>query len=555
MATTDQLLYLETDDEITSVVRRLRQADAPRVVLVASGRTKSTNSVVALRLLAQVAAEEGREVALVADAAARSLAGEAGIPAFASVADASAEDAVALDPPPSRRAPIHVVRGDPVEPVAATSLGAAAHATGPDSATGAMPAPARSPERDRSAETMAVPLAAAPEPRPRPRPLSWTRRLRSMPRAAFGALIALLLVSGGLLAAVAPSATIVIEPATTEIGPLNYAVVVAEAGADSGQVHATLPGAATGTHSDPSPATGTATFLNWNTVDVEVPAGTPISGGGVQFRTLATIVVDNGQFGLPIDPGEASVAIEAVQPGPDGNVAAEVIDTIDDERVRGFLRGFPNNPSQLVINQQATAGGSLNEQPRITQDDVDRVLTALHSELEQAVADRLVEEPERLYAPLELGEAEVVIADDLVGRIGEPEFELTGSLTYRRPYAERQAAEDAVRDQLLADASVRPDGTEILPDSIAIDLGDASDTGDGLQVGADVSARAARMVDAQAVIELVKGLTAAEAVATLRDRDYGDVSVRLWPDGWVDRVPGLDWRITVEVRDPAEADE
>jgi hypothetical protein len=63
------------------------------------------------------------------------------------------------------------------------------------------------------------------------------------------------------------------------------------------------------------------------------------------------------------------------------------------------------------------------------------------------------------------------------------------------------------------------------------------------------------MVDAQAVIELVKGLTAAEAVATLRDRDYGDVSVRLWPDGWVDRVPGLDWRITVEVRDPAAADE
>ncbi|HEX3220321.1 MAG TPA: hypothetical protein VHU77_09925, partial [Candidatus Limnocylindria bacterium] len=117
MADETQLLYLEPDDEITTVVRRLRESESSRVVLVASGRSKATSSAVALRLLAQVAADEGRQVALVADAGARALAAEAGIPAFASVAEANAEGAVPMEPPPARRAPIHVVRGEP-EPAA-----------------------------------------------------------------------------------------------------------------------------------------------------------------------------------------------------------------------------------------------------------------------------------------------------------------------------------------------------------------------------------------------------------------------------------------------------
>jgi hypothetical protein len=533
MASTDQLLYLESDDEITSVVRRLREADALRVVLVASGRSKPTNSVVALRLLAQVAAEEGREVALVADAAARSLAGEAGIPAFASVADASAEDAVALDPAPPRRAPIHVVRGDPVAPVAATSL--------PD----AVPP---SPERDRSAETQAVPLPPVPHPAPRPRPALRGLRLRRLPRAALGALVALLLLAGALLAAVAPAATIVIEPATTDIGPVSYAVPVERAGSDIGEVQATLPGAATGVHTDPSPASGVVKFLNWNTVDVEVPAGTLVAAGEVQFRTLATIVVDNGLLGFPIDPGEETVAAEAVTPGPAGNVAAEAIDFIVDDVVRGRLRGFPNNPRELVINEQPTTGGSLNEEPEVTQEDVDRVLAALRTELEQALADRLEDDPSRVYGPVAAGELQVEIPDDLVGRIGEAQFELTASMTYDRPYASGDTVREAVREELLADASVRPEGSEILPESVSIDVGQAVLDGSDLRVSAVVRARAARSVDRAAVIETVKGLTADEVLAALDG--FGDVSLKLWPD-WVKQVPGLDWRIDVQVRDPS----
>ena len=107
------LVYLEPDDEITTVVRRLREAEGARVILVAPGRTKATTSAVALRLLAGLAREDGREIVLVGDASARSLAAEAGIPAVASVADArSLQPGATPSAGTPDRAQISVVRGE-----------------------------------------------------------------------------------------------------------------------------------------------------------------------------------------------------------------------------------------------------------------------------------------------------------------------------------------------------------------------------------------------------------------------------------------------------------
>src|SRR4029077_17129943 len=101
-----QILYLGPDDEIPSVVRRVRESELPRVVLVAPGRSKATSSAIGLRLLARHANEVGRQLSLVADPAARSLAAEAGIPAFASIAEAQADpggaDALPAQPPTHR---------------------------------------------------------------------------------------------------------------------------------------------------------------------------------------------------------------------------------------------------------------------------------------------------------------------------------------------------------------------------------------------------------------------------------------------------------------------
>ena len=158
-----QILYLEPDDEIPSVVRRVRESDLPHLVLVAPGRSKATSSAIGLRLLARHANEVGRQLSLVADPAARALAAEAGIPAFASIdqaqADAGNTDAMAAPAPAQRSlAAIHVVRGEAASPPAMPASGLPVDAEA--APTGAVPGPGRS----RIEDTQAVPVAPSAGP-------------------------------------------------------------------------------------------------------------------------------------------------------------------------------------------------------------------------------------------------------------------------------------------------------------------------------------------------------------------------------------------------------
>ena len=106
------VVYLEADDEITTVVRRVRAADAQRVIVVVPGRSRATSSAVALRLLARAGEETGRDVALVGDALTRSLASEAGLTAYGTLDDARRAEPSTDEPPiEAHHAAIHVVRG------------------------------------------------------------------------------------------------------------------------------------------------------------------------------------------------------------------------------------------------------------------------------------------------------------------------------------------------------------------------------------------------------------------------------------------------------------
>ena len=148
------LLYLEADDEITAVVRRVRAADPGRVIVVAPGRSRATSSAVALRLLAR----EERDIAIVGDALTRSLAAEAGLASYANVDDArraSPGERPSVEP---RHAAIHVVRGtaDDTPPAMAAVV----------SQPRVEPRAPSSPED----ETRAVPVARSSPSRGAPRP-------------------------------------------------------------------------------------------------------------------------------------------------------------------------------------------------------------------------------------------------------------------------------------------------------------------------------------------------------------------------------------------------
>jgi hypothetical protein len=536
-----QLLYLEPDDEITTVVRRLREADAHRLVLVASGRTKATTSAVALRLLAQVAAEEGREVVLVADPAARSLAAEAGIPAFASVADANAEGAIALTPAPAPRAPIHVVRGEP------------APAAIDGSATPLIPASMPAARMD---ETQAVP-AQPPPPRASRRPASRRRSMAGgrsrLPVAAVAAGVVLLLVlAGAAIAMVMPAATVTLRPQAILVTQ-SYAVSPDLHPSDVEPLSSTKEGEATGHRTKRSAATGIVTFINYSSESVFVPSGTPVSaaGGRILFVTTEPVTVpDSSFFG---GPGAVDAGIQAVERGPEGNVAAEAIDQVEDGEIDRALRDRGGPHDRRVINREATTGGDEVRLLVVRRSDVTGVTRALKDDLEQQLTDIRAEADDRIYPGEDVPVPKVEVPKGFIGHESEEPytFELTGTLVDDQPFVLKADVIALARERLLADQTAVPQGTSLDEGTIDVQPGTASLEGDSIVVQAEVNANALPNFDREALPGMVTGKTSEDAVAALRP--IGPATVDLWPP-WVDHVPGLEWRIRVDVRPAVPAE-
>lgn len=527
------LLYLEPDDEITSVVRRLRAADVPRVVIVVPGRSKATSSAVALRLLAAAADAEGREVALVGDALTRSLAAEAGLAAYGSVEDASG--GAPVPDAPLRRAAIHVVRGD--EPTAVS-----AKAVAPT-----RPRPA--PPRDAEA-TQVVPAVSPPPSRPvgQAGRRSAPSRRRRLPIVALAVLLALLVAAGAAAAAVLPGATIRISPATATVGPNRYELRFDDPQVVAGSVAATQQGTATEAYHDLLPAGGAATFRNFNVVAVQVPAGTQVAAGDIAFATTAAVTAPPGTLTEEgtIAGSEATAPIVAVNPGPASNVGAEAIDTVLDTQTRNRLRGFPQNSARLVINYEATAGGIDASGPLIVQADIDAAVAALTETLQAQVADALAETEDLIGVdPAEPAQPVITGVDGLLDARDQPTFELSGELAYDRAVVSESEVNDEARDRIASAVAARH---ELLPDSVSVSVESARREDGALIVTVSVSGRSTTRIDTAAAAERVAGLSIAAARAELAD--LGAIEIETWPD-WVGTVPALTWRIEVRVEGPA----
>lgn len=532
------LVYLEADDEITTVVRRVRAAAAGRVVVVAPGRSRATSSAIALRLLARTGVDEGREVVVVGDALTRSLAGEAGLPAFASVDDA--RDAGLEAPPPTgerQHASIHVVRGAASDETVAAPIATAAATT-----------------RREIDETQAVPLtararpaparAAVPALAPAPARAAWLRRERL-------GLAALLAVAGALLAAgimagatLLPAATITITPRTEPVSA-TYEIVADEVVRHEGTVEATATVTASGSYEVVEAASGVVTFRNFNTDPVEVPAGTLVAGGEQAFETTEAVTVPSGSL-TPVGTiaaGEADAPVVASAAGPAGNVEAEAIDTVLSQNVRARLRLFPQNNARLVINAEPTGGGVDATGPEFTEEDVAAAVEALRAELSRRAAEARPEVGELTVIETPAAEPRIEVPEDLAGTRDETEVEIGGSLDWQLVAVDLERVEAQAAERLATDGVVPP-GTDLLAGSVAVDVGQPALTGDDVVVEATATGLVAARLDEGEVIERAAGRTAPEAEMALAE--LGDADVELWPD-WVASVPELEWRVEVRI--------
>lgn len=526
------LIYLEADDEVTSVVRRVRASTEPRVVVVAPGRSRATSSVVALRLLARFAEEENREIAVVGDALTRSLAAEAGLAAYLTVEDArqaAPADSAGVAP---RRAGIHVVRGSNTAEVAPTA--AAAPFVDPDAAW---------------AETRPRPVArAVPGPGQATGRRPGRRRVPvAVAAALLGALVAAAFIAGAVLL---PAANVTIAVRTDPISSRTYTLDAPEAERVTGTVDDVATVSASGTYPILKQATGTVTLFNFNVSPVDVDAGTLVAAGqeaGAQaFATVIPVIVPEGSLTPEgfIQAGEATVNVMAAAPGPAGNVPAEAIDTVLSDGPRNRLRGFANNAQPLVVNPGPTSGGSESSGTEITQEDVDAAVASLREALTALVAAELDRTRATAVTIGEIPQPAIEGLDGLVGTRDLETVDIRGTLAYDHWLVDQEGLERAAAERFARDGEAIPRGSRVVDAETAVEVTEMAATADGVQVTVEVSGRAEAMVDADVVLERIRGRTLDDARAALRD--FGRASIDLWP-GWVTSVPDLEWRIAVTI--------
>ena len=526
------VLYLEIDDEITSAAARLRAAAAGPVALVLPAGSHLASSRINFRLLAREAAARGQALAIVSpEAAARALALAAALPAYATVREYEAAAAEGSAAAPGAAA------GGPVPTVEAEAPGEEEAAP---AAAGARPAAA----------------AALPVVRGEARRGERPSRRRWL---AVGLLLLIVAGGGGGAAAyfVVPEARVTVTPRLEAIGPVSFSVTAdpeaTAVDAAAGIVPAerpTLRVEASGTYEasgvrvDETKASGVARFRSENTLfDVTVPAGTRLStASGAGFVTTAAAVVPKASFAT--GPTARDVTIEAIDPGPAGNVPAGAI-TREPSTLAAAL--------VTVSNPSATTGGSRTEVKLIAQEDYDAAVVDLQAKLDEAFRARLVTttttpEGSRIFPDTaRLGAATFDPEPAVVGSEAES-FILVARANGRASAVDLDQIDRLGAERLRGEVA---SGLVLLEDSPKVEWSPGGGS-DPSQVVFEVTAQGSgyRRIDAAALKAAIVGRPLGEALGILAG--YGEARVELTPD-WFGRIPSLDFRVVVEVAPVPEA--
>ncbi len=292
-----------------------------------------------------------------------------------------------------------------------------------------------------------------------------------------------------------------------------------------------------------APALGTITFINQTAAPIEILPGAVVrtaTGTTVRFRTVTTATLEGG-IGRT-----AAAEIEALEPGPVGNVAKATITEVETSGLRGRVR---------VINEQPTQGGGVKQVGVVTRADMDRLKAQLLQQLQQ-----------RAYVELQnqLGEQEFLPPDSMTTEIMAEVYDQfldaeADVLHLQMRILATGTAVDRASANLLAYEALKeriPATYELQSEEIVFDMDEENVRMDGRSVILAVTASAPLIVeiDRGEVRSAVAGLTAEEAKEALQDSFSLNAPpvVEILPDWikrweWLDRVPILRFRVQVVV--------
>ena len=292
-----------------------------------------------------------------------------------------------------------------------------------------------------------------------------------------------------------------------------------------------------------TPAVGTVVFINQTATPLTITPGAIVrtaTGTTVRFRTVTTATLE-AAIGAT-----AEARIEALEPGPVGNVAKATITEVETPSLRGKVR---------VINEEPTQGGGVKQVGVVTRADMDRLKAQLLQQLQQQAYVELQNQlREQEFLPPE--SISIEILSEVYDQFLDAEADLL-HLTMR--IVATGTAVDRASANLLAYEALKdriPASHDLRSTEINFQIDEQNIRMEGRQVLLTVTAAAPLIVaiDKGQVRSAVAGLTAEEAVRVLAESFSLNAPpiVEVLPDWikrwkWLDRVPYLPFRIQVVV--------
>ena len=371
----------------------------------------------------------------------------------------------------------------------------------------------------------------------------------SSPVRILGILGSLLAAALVLMVVIGPTATVVVKPVSKALGPMEFELRAGPQGE--------IPGAltlvandmsqkysqpATGERLDPIKAKGIARFTNRVTQETRVLKGTVVrTRDNVRFQTTEEKIIPRSSLDiLPpfVKFGTVDIAIEALDAGPTGNVAANTITVADRE-------------DYAVGNPQATSGGEVKKFAVVTGSDYGLAAGRADEELRKRGAQKVLEwkndpanKGQIVYGPV----TKVTSLTAQAGLVGtEPpngvfELTVTGTVTgYSVSEAEPRAT---TITKLKQQADPEYDINEAAT-AVAVVIGPTLvDNGVQWRVRANTS-QFPQLKEAPLRTALA-GREFTDAQAVIEGQGLELRSYTIWP-GWWPRFPFFDSRLRIEV--------
>ncbi|HUG55758.1 MAG TPA: baseplate J/gp47 family protein, partial [Candidatus Limnocylindrales bacterium] len=353
-----------------------------------------------------------------------------------------------------------------------------------------------------------------------------------------------------LAAVVVPEAHVVVAPLTEPLPPLTFDLHAGPGGdltaaTLTATLRTTLDGRASGSRTEEHRATGTVQFSNKQTFDIQIPAGTEVrTGTGVRFVTTEAVRLPASAIVTFFDilVGRVDAPVEAVLPGPEGNVAA------------GRIVVSPQPASYDVTNPEAAAGGEIRTIPIVQASDYAEVEARAAGALEAAAAEQAaLWEREAAQGTFVVPRVRsqltaITSAGEVVGREVEAfSVEVTGIATTYSVQTDDIRAHGLSR---LRAATL--DRYDVLPSTAVIELGSPVLAEDGVRWTVTARAIQARRTDSDRLRRLLAGRGPADVDGIVDEEGLRLVRIERIP-AWWPLLPVLDARISVDVLTPSVA--